>query len=139
MSFIPKILRWQFGKEENDKKETETMRYHNNHAAHTDSGLLTVVVTTDMPGLELVDQKEKKWIAIEQLIHKYVQQQSGCTPFAHRRYAVVFWSDSIDYLLSGKDLRHRPVSCLHRVERCDTGRYSVVFKQRTTPLKTACR
>lgn len=29
-----------------DKKDQSDERFHNNHSAHTDSGLLTVVVTT---------------------------------------------------------------------------------------------
>jgi hypothetical protein len=123
----------------------QAIRYYNNHAAHTDSGLLTVVITTDVPGLELVDQKEKKWLAIERLVHTFVREANGTSlegDLGHRRYAVVFWSDSLEYLVAGKRLPegwNMPRACLHRVEKCDSGRYSVVFKQRTTPLKTACR
>jgi len=124
----------------------ELDRFHNNHAAHTDSGLLTVVITTDTPGLEVVDQELGKWVAIERLIHKYVQNSN--IEKAWRRYAIVFWSDSIAYLIrdaTGKkqvqleSLSRVPESCLHRVQKCDGERYSVVFKQRTTPLTTPPR
>jgi len=131
---------------ENSPAKGEPDRFHNNHAAHTDSGLLTVVVTTDTPGLEVVDQQLGKWVAIERLIHKYVQNSN--IEKAWRRYAIVFWSDSIIYLIrdaTGKkqaqleSLPRVPESCLHRVQRCDGERFSVVFKQRTTPLTTPPR
>jgi len=151
--YYNKFEKVQIHQNENKESSEGVDQFYNNHAAHTDSGLLTVVVTTDNPGLELVDQKEGKWVAIERLLHAFAKQQAiaAGTPdlkLGHRRYAIIFWSDSIEYILKGgKDnlssiyskANALPLACLHRVQRCDSGRYSVVFKQRTTPLKTACR
>jgi len=126
----------KFDEDKNDDGENEHgERFHNNHAAHSDSGLLTVVVVTDVPGLEVYDQCNKEWIAIEQLLHEYSSDEN---PLAHRRYATFFWSDSVTYLKFPEGVPpFEP--CLHRVGRCEGTRYSVVFKQRTTPLATAPR
>jgi isopenicillin N synthase-like dioxygenase len=66
-------------------------RFHNNHSSHSDSGLMTVVVTTDEPGLEVQDQSTGKWIALEMLLHQYVKNLEG--PYPHRKYATIFWGD----------------------------------------------
>jgi len=112
--------------EEEDAHE----RFHNNHAAHTDSGLLTTVVVTDKPGLEVFDQDLDGWIAIEKYVHAYAKAKG----VSHRRYCSLFWGDSVVYL---KDKTMKP--CLHRVGKCEDERFSIVFKQRTSPLATAPR
>lgn len=115
-------------------------------AAHTDSGLLTVVVVTDVPGLEIFDQQIKKWIALEDLLHQYLptikkhHRQYLIFVFVvddswwQNRYATIFWADSVTYLKTTQ-----LQSCMHRVGKSGKERYSVVFKQRTAPLRTACR
>eukprot|EP00026_Physarum_polycephalum_P003733 Phypoly_transcript_03747.p1 GENE.Phypoly_transcript_03747~~Phypoly_transcript_03747.p1 ORF type:complete len:611 (+),score=151.66 Phypoly_transcript_03747:440-2272(+) len=112
------------------QQENGGERFYNNHSAHTDSGLLTVVVTTDEPGLEVYDQQLKQWIALEHHLHQHVKT----TRKNHREYATIFWADSVSYL---KAPGLQP--CLHRVGKSTKERYSVVFKQRTSTLTTPCR
>lgn len=110
-------------------------RYINNHASHTDSGLITLVVCTDSPGLEVLDQRCNQWVSVEECLHLYCQSKQQ----NHRNYAILFWSDSVCYV---DDPKHQLKPCLHRVESdgChDQTRYSVVYKQRTSPLATAPR
>jgi len=112
-------------------------RFHNNHAAHTDSGTLTLVVCSDEPGLEVYDEKEKCWLAIEKIVHKFAKKNSR----SNREFACVFWGDSVATLekhvtisKNGKKLGN---ACLHRVAACGgKERVSVVYKQRSAPLKT---
>ena len=105
-------------------------RHVNNHAAHTDSGLLTMVVCTDNPGLEIYDTKLEQWIAVEEMIHEHVASNgSGAEEQAHRQFAVAFFSDSVVYIDAKKRLK--PV--LHRVAGATEERISVVFKQRALP------
>ena len=121
-------------------------KFYNNHSAHTDSGLMTVVIITDEPGLEILDQKMEKWVRIEQLMQEYLKESGECDSdvLCHRRYATFFWSDSVEYLnnapcvLEGSAaIELKPL--FHRVADCEHERYSVVFKQRTAPLRTHCR
>jgi len=112
-------------------QEKQHKRFVNNHSAHTDSGLLTVVVCSDEPALEVFDLQEQVWIALEKCLHLRKQSKDD---LSHRRYATVFWGDSVDYLAS-PTLK----ACLHRVEKADGERFSVVYKQRTSPLGTAPR
>lgn len=100
--------------------------FYNNHSSHTDSGLMTLVVCTDEPGLEILDQKTKEWIAIEEILHKFAIKQKE----SHRSYATIFWGDSCAYLLPNKK-NSIFIPCFHRVAQCKKERYSVVFKQRT--------
>lgn len=130
---------------DNNSNNTDTIddldeRYHNNHAMHTDSGLMTVVVCADTPGLEVLDPKLRQWVPLERLLHRRAARDS----VSHRRFAVVFYSDSVEYLV--KERRNKgdaamPGPCYHRVARSDGDgdRFSVVFKQRTAPLATAAR
>jgi len=111
-------------------KVEDKEQFHNNHASHSDSGLMTAVVVTDEPGLEVFDQKLKCWIALEQVLHKYLKDQG---PLAHRQYATIFWGDSHVYLKANLH------ECMHRVATSKGERYSVVFKQRTSPTATAPR
>jgi hypothetical protein len=129
-----------FGVEKKSANEElhDDQRHINNHSAHTDSGLLTVVVCTDEPGLEVYDEFFEKWFAVEQLLHDFVRRRRAAseattTTNAHRRYAFVFWGDSIAYL--SKQI----APCLHRVGSSRHERVSVVFKQRCLVLATACR
>lgn len=126
----------------NSKEEVKTEqgirkeeRFHNNHASHSDSGLMTVVVTTDQPGLEVFDQKEKCWIALEAILHQYTKTVEPENPLAHRQYATLFWGDSYVYMKAGDKLHES----MHRVAGSQKERYSVVFKQRTSPTATAPR
>eukprot|EP00485_Elphidium_margaritaceum_P000809 CAMPEP_0202690272 /NCGR_PEP_ID=MMETSP1385-20130828/5300_1 /ASSEMBLY_ACC=CAM_ASM_000861 /TAXON_ID=933848 /ORGANISM="Elphidium margaritaceum" /LENGTH=403 /DNA_ID=CAMNT_0049345509 /DNA_START=35 /DNA_END=1243 /DNA_ORIENTATION=+ len=122
-------------------------RFFNNHASHTDSGLMTVVIITDEPGLEIFDQKRNEWIAIERLMQTYLKEDGAYEKdaFCHRGYATFFWSDSVEYLnkapfVAGKKANAMEIKPLfHRVANCQNERYSVVFKQRTAPLRTHCR
>ena len=66
----------------------------------------------------------------------------------HRRYATFFWSDSCEYLNNapvegrGNDDENgekKLKALFHRVADCEHERFSVVFKQRTAPLRTHCR
>jgi len=123
----------------NDKAEVQKPgtrkeeQFHNNHASHSDSGLMTAVVVTDEPGLEVFDQKLNCWIALERLLHKHIHKLDS-DPMSHRKYATVFWADSHVYL-KGANLHE----CMHRVATSKCERYSVVFKQRTSPTATAPR
>jgi len=110
----------------------KTNQFRNNHSSHTDSGLLTMVIITDVPGLEVYDSVLERWVAIEQLVHESLALADGEKP--HRKFAVLFWGDSVVYLRAPK---LRP--CLHRVANCKDERFSIVYKQRTAPLRTACR
>jgi len=116
-------------------KETGTDRFHNNHAAHTDSGTLTLVVCSDEPGLEVYDEKEKCWVSVEKLVH----QLAGIKKTKHTEFGCLFWGDSVESLEKSINLKlGKP--CLHRVAACGGNpRLSVVFKQRSAPLKTFCR
>lgn len=109
-------------------------QFVNNHSAHTDSGLLTVVVISDEPALEVFDQQLEQWIALEKCVHALCRASDPANPLSHRRYATVFWGDSVEYLS-----RTLLKPSLHRVEKADGERFSVVFKQRTSPLGTAPR
>jgi len=123
---------------ENQNLENHEVRFQNNHAAHTDSGLMTVVVCTDVPGLEVFDQKLNKWISLENQLHKWVKETQDVkkNPLAHRYFATVFWGDSVCYL---NDKSANLNSTIHRVSSAPIERFSVVFKQRTTPTFTAPR
>eukprot|EP01084_Bolivina_argentea_P176414 305296_1 len=125
-------------------------KFHNNHASHTDSGLMTAVIITDEPGLEVYDQSTKQWIQLEALMQKYLKERGEYDkdPLCHRRYATFFWSDSVEYLnnasyvdarkeYENKDTKLKAL--FHRVANCPNERYSVVYKQRTAPLRTHCR
>merc|ERR1712087_45579 len=123
-------------------------RFYNNHSSHTDSGLMTAVIVTDEPGLEIFDQRDNRWISIEQEVMRYVKEsgQSERDPLCHRKYATFFWSDSVEYLNNapfekkGMEIKDTTLTPLfHRVADCKGERYSVVFKQRTAPLRTHCR
>merc|ERR1712129_675633 len=68
----------------------------------------------------------------------------GKDSLCHRKYATFLWSDSVEYLNNaptvdkGNDMvKLKPL--FHRVADCKNERYSVVFKQRTAPLRTHCR
>jgi len=113
-----------------NKEDHSDERFYNNHSAHTDSGLMTAVVVTDIPGLEVYDQSTNQWIALEQLLHEYLPTMGK----KHRQFATIFWGDSVQYL---ENTPLKPT--LHRVGKNHKERFSVVFKQRTSPLKTACR
>lgn len=115
---------------EENKDQEHAERFVNNHSSHTDSGLMTAVVTTDVPGLEVLDQSCNEWIAIEQHMHEFAKAQG----VDHRSFAVFFWGDSVVHLgVEGA------TPSLHRVQRTDKERFSVVFKQRTSPLTTPPR
>jgi len=117
-------------------KEIGGDRFHNNHASHTDSGTLTLVVCSDEPALEVFDQKEQCWIAIEQQVHEMANNNGGKS---HREFATLFWGDSVTTL---EDRCKKSIGqpCFHRVASCNgKSRVSVVFKQRSAPLKTFCR
>jgi hypothetical protein len=104
---------------------------------HTDSGLMTVVVCTDEPGLEVLDPLLGHWVAIERLIHAHCADKG----LSHRHFACVFYSDSLDYLVKRLERPDKPRPCFHRVQKTLGGaeRCSIVFKQRTAPLATAAR
>ena len=118
-------------------------RFYNNHASHTDSGLMTVVVVTDVPGLEVKDQLTGEWVALEQLLHQYCYPSAverSHFPQRHRKYATLFWADSCVYLQEKELLGSEKIAAtFHRVEKNTMERYSVVFKQRTSPTATAPR
>eukprot|EP01084_Bolivina_argentea_P191911 329568_1 len=121
-------------------------KFYNNHACHTDSGLMTAVIITDEPGLELFDQKIQKWIQIEELMQTYLKENGLYkeNELCHRKYATFFWSDSVEYLnnapfVNGGIIKKKIKPLFHRVADCKNERYSVVFKQRTAPLRTHCR
>jgi hypothetical protein len=134
----------EFDKEGNKEEKTEepkyeeTERFQNNHGSHTDSGFLTLVVTTDFPGLEIFDPVVGEWIAPEAQLHEYLKKKGEKGPLPHRNYAFLFWSESVCYLNKNKNVAPFK-ACVHRVGRCKEKRSSVVFKQRTAPLYTACR
>jgi len=108
-----------------DDRDQSEERFINNHSSHSDSGILTVVPCADEPGLDVFDQKFNKWIGIEKVVHKAATD--------HRLWATIFWGDSYEYLTkSAKPL-------LHRVNKCEGERYSIVFKMRTKPTVTAPR
>eukprot|EP01118_Nematostelium_gracile_P003016 TRINITY_DN1345_c0_g1_i1.p2 TRINITY_DN1345_c0_g1~~TRINITY_DN1345_c0_g1_i1.p2 ORF type:complete len:347 (-),score=93.09 TRINITY_DN1345_c0_g1_i1:100-1140(-) len=129
--FISSSMMDNFHYKHTSQPKDQDEKFHNNHASHSDSGLMTVVVVTDEPGLEVFDQKEKVWIALEQLLHKYLKETSMKS---HRNFATIFWGDSYVYL-KAPGLRE----CMHRVAAAPKERYSVVFKQRTSPTATAPR
>ena len=108
-------------------------RFINNHGSHTDSGLMTLVVCTDVPGLEVKDQKLDCWISLEQMLHQYAKEKQ----VNHRKYATIFWGDSCEYLDKTGQCKLNP--SFHRVAQCKGERYSVVFKQRTCVCKTPPR
>jgi len=122
-------------------------RFHNNHSSHTDSGLMTAVIVTDEPGLEVFDQRTSQWIAIEEEVIRHLKASGQLKehPLCHRQYATFFWSDSVQYLneapyQEGEERISKTLKPLfHRVADCKQERYSVVFKQRTAPLRTHCR
>merc|ERR1712228_785078 len=111
-------------------------KFYHNHAAHTDSGLMTVVIITDEPGLEIFDQSIDGWVQIETLMQQYLRENgeyendSKC----HRKYATFFWSDSVEYLNNApfvngdKKTKKKMKALFHRVADCKNERHSVVFK-----------
>jgi hypothetical protein len=77
---------------------------------------------------KVLDQSLGHWVALEQIIHQHcrsTEKVSCIMEKSHRRYAVIFWGDSCEYLSKGN---LKP--CMHRVAKCNGERYSVVFKQR---------
>lgn len=68
---------------------------------HTDSGIVTLVPVTDIPGLEVLDQSLNHWISLEKIIH-------GATENI-RDYGTIFWGDSVEYLTK------KAKASLHRV------------------------
>jgi len=106
--------------------DKDNVRFTSNHASHTDSGLLTCVVVTDSPALEIYDAKLGYWIALERVIHRHLYAGGDRYPSSHRQYATIFWGDSVAAL---NQPTLRPT--LHRVAgQRGQERYSVVFKQR---------
>jgi hypothetical protein len=116
--------------------ETRGSHHANSHAAHTDSGLLTAVVTADVPALELLDQRLQRWVPIEFLIH----QRCGGAGTLHRRFCTLFWGDSLSHAAQPEAPADKSLTPhLHRVAGAHCERFSVVFKQRCVPLLTAPR
>merc|ERR1712173_331571 len=80
-------------------------------------------------------------------MHKYLKESGEYKKdkLCHRKYATFFWSDSVEYLNNApmvkesKQQGKKLVPLFHRVADCNNERYSVVFKQRTAPLRTHCR
>jgi len=108
------------------KEDRSFEKFKNNHLSHSDSGILTLVPVADVPGLDVYDQKLEAWIALEQMVH-------ANTP-DHRKYGTIFWGDSFEYLS-----KYILKACMHRVSKCESERYSIVFKMRTKPTATAPR
>jgi len=109
-----------------EKEDGSYEKFVNNHSSHSDSGILTVVPCSDVAGLDVLDLKTKQWIALEKTIHLGTKN--------HRDYGIIFWGDSFEYLVKG-----RTEACMHRVSKCNSERYSIVFKMRTNPKTTAPR
>jgi len=106
-------------------------RFVNNHGSHTDSGLITLVFNTSEPGLEVLDQKQNKWIAID----RHVQEYEKVHP--EKTLAIAFWGDSVGLLQLSACKTLTP--CLHRVASTKGARFTSVFKQRPSPMRSAPR
>jgi len=107
-------------------EDKSDQKFKNNHSSHSDSGILTIVPVADVPGLEVHDQLLDSWIALEKIIHVGVDN--------YKNFGTIFWGDSFEYLT-----KTHVKACMHRVEKSDKTRYSIVFKQRTKPTATAPR
>jgi len=144
-------------------------KFKNNHLSHSDSGILTLVPCADEPGLEVFDQKEKVWIALEKIIHEAAAQMNNEETNAAQqepsisrlaRYAMLSTSSPQTQNQGPKRIvppahrrfatifwsdsyiyfcPNRAAECMHRVSICDDERYSIVYKMRTNPLTTAPR
>lgn len=104
-------------------------------APTTDASLVTVVVCSDTPGLEVYDAVLGGWVQVERLLHEYCAQHS--TPLkgnalSHRRFAVVLFGDAVHHLRAGAR------GCPHRLGAAESmkARYAVHYKCCVAPLAT---
>jgi len=106
--------------------------WSSNHPAHVDSGILSLIPCSDLPGLEFQDQKLNAWIAVEELIQNNVKE-----PESYRQYVVIMVGECLN-LESNK----RIGAGMHRVRRIPESkgpRYSIVYKMRARPVITGPR
>eukprot|EP01084_Bolivina_argentea_P081608 147768_1 len=108
------------------------------HDRHTDSGLVTFIPITDYnPSLQVFDQKENEWINIEQLVFEYCikNDENEC------EYGVIMSGECVNpyinkHINSEENQLH---ACQYRINNGNKERFSVVYKQRTAPLRSHAR
>jgi len=106
--------------------------WSSNHPAHVDSGILSLIPCSDLPGLEFQDQKLNAWIAVEELIHKNIKPTES-----HNQYVVVMVGECLNI-----ESNKRIGAGMHRVRRIpevNGPRYSIVYKMRSRPAVTGPR
>jgi len=107
-------------------------KWSSNHPAHVDSGILSLIPCSDLPGLEFLDQKLNAWIAVEELIKNNIKADES-----HYQYVVIMVGECLN-LESNK----RIGAGMHRVRRIpeyNGSRYSIVYKMRGRPAVTGPR
>ena len=107
------------------------------HDVHTDSGLLTLIpMTFNNPSLQIFDQKEEEWINIEQLLLEYCNKNDKS-----KEYGVVLLGESVEPYINKhiNNLENMLKPSFYRIDNGAEERFSVVYKQRTAPLRSHAR
>lgn len=108
------------------------------HGVHADSGLLTVIpMTPSNPSLQVFDQRENEWIDIERLIVEYCKANGRNM----KEFGVMMNGESVDPYINRhiESSENRLKPCFYRIDNGKVERHSVVFKQRTAPLRSHAR
>eukprot|EP01128_Nolandella_sp_AFSM9_P011949 TRINITY_DN8833_c0_g1_i1.p1 TRINITY_DN8833_c0_g1~~TRINITY_DN8833_c0_g1_i1.p1 ORF type:complete len:336 (-),score=71.18 TRINITY_DN8833_c0_g1_i1:90-1097(-) len=105
-------------------------KWNSNHPAHVDSGLISIIPVSTIPGLEFEDQKLGGWIAIE----KFVQDND---PANFESYAIVMIGEAL--ALATKNVLRAGMHRVRRIPEATGPRYSTVFKMRSRPAITGPR
>lgn len=103
--------------------ETEE-KWKSNHPSHTDSGIISLIPTSDQAALDFFDQKLKHWIQIERL----VQEQAPSLGLSYQDFVIIMAGDTLEQL-ANRSFK----AGLHRVSRGNGPRCSAVYKLRARP------
>ena len=108
------------------------------HGVHVDLGLISVIpVTPCNPSLQVFDQKEDEWVDIECLIQDYCARNG----LSGNEFGVILTGESVDPYINRhvESAQNRLKPCYYRIDNGEMERHSVVYKQRTAPLRSHAR
>ena len=121
----------------NNNKDKSDDGYKYGHNVHNDSGLITLIpMTFNNPSLQVFDQKEDEWINIEKLLIEYCNNNDK-----DKQYGIVILGESVNPYINKhiNNLNNTLKPCFYRIDNGKDDRFSVVYKQRTAPLRSHAR